>query len=270
MGMKLGRQLFLMYLSDPIDALARRIVGKQNQPPLHLRWAVGAPAVWESAAAEYVLHLRLLAGMTPSSNILDIGCGCGQVALPLMDFLDASGSYEGWDLMENAIAWCNRVIARRDPRFRFRHLDVLNGMYNPTGRSAPDVYQFPRDRHYDVIFLKSVFTHMFPPETSNYLRQISDLLNDNGKCLATFFLLNPDRQEHIQSGKSTHTFRHVARGAFIDIPGVPEAAVGYAEEEVFRMVKDAGLRLTKPPYYGSWNGDRSGLSYQDILILEKV
>ena len=75
MGMKLGRQLFLMYLSDPIDAVARRIVGKQNQPPLHLRWAVGAPAVWESAAAEYVLHLRLLAGMTPSSSVLDIGCG---------------------------------------------------------------------------------------------------------------------------------------------------------------------------------------------------
>ncbi|MGA9117935.1 MAG: class I SAM-dependent methyltransferase [Bacteroidota bacterium] len=270
MGMKFGRQRFFMYLCDPLDALARRIVGKQEQPPLHLRWSIGAPAIWESATTEYILHLRFLAGMKPSSHILDIGCGCGQVALPLKDFLDESGTYQGWDLMEDAIAWCERAIAARDSRFRFSHLDVRNGMYNPSGRIAPEEFVFAHDRKYDVILLKSVFTHMFAAETANYLRQISQLLSENGKCLATFFLLNPHHRDLLERGKMASTFQHAARGAFLDNPEVPEAKVGYAEDRLLEMLKASGLRLSKPPFYGSWSGDRNGLSYQDILILEKA
>ena len=270
MGMKFGRQRFFMYLCDPLDALARRIVGKQHQPPLHLRWSVGAPAIWESAATEYILHLRLLAGLKPSSSILDIGCGCGQVALPLMDFLDDSGTYEGWDLMEDVIDWCKRSIAARDKRFRFRHIDVMNGMYNPSGRSSPAEFVFTHDREYDVILLKSVFTHMFAPETANYLRQISELLNEDGKCLATFFLLNPHQREIVQKGGSSLSFEHPANGAFMDNPTVPEAAVGYEEDQLQNMLKAANLRLSKPPFYGNWTGDKNALSYQDILILEKA
>ncbi|HTY01714.1 MAG TPA: class I SAM-dependent methyltransferase, partial [Bacteroidota bacterium] len=228
------------------------------------------PAVWESAAAEYILILRLFAGMKPWSKILDIGCGSGQVAIPLRTFLDEAGRYEGWDLMEDAIAWCIRNISKQDPRFRFMHLDVQNGMYNPRGRCAPEAFTFPADGKYDVIFLKSVFSHMLPPETRNYLRQISLCLGEGGKCLATFFVLNGQRRDHVKKGGSSFSFKHHHKGAFIDNEAVPEATVGYAEEDLMEMIRQADLRLSMPPQYGSWDGNRNGLSFQDILILERV
>ena len=39
-----------------------------------------------------LLVLKHLARLTPSSNVLDFGCGCGRLAVPLLDFLSPGSS----------------------------------------------------------------------------------------------------------------------------------------------------------------------------------
>jgi ubiquinone/menaquinone biosynthesis C-methylase UbiE len=178
----------------PLDYVSRLLTGKRELPPLHLRRYVGPLRSFESSGAEFMNYLRLIAGLQPHERILDIGCGCGQMALHLKDYLDENGSYVGVDIHRPSIDWCQKKIASRRSNFKFAHINVRNLTYNPAGIHPAETYRLPyEDGSFDVVLLKSVFTHMRPTEVSNYLREVARLLNANGRCLATFFLLNDEQ-----------------------------------------------------------------------------
>ncbi len=261
----------LLKVLDPLDALVRRINGKQHYPPLHLRWEVGPLRGFETAGAEYRLLLKLAAGLRPDSSLLDIGCGCGQMALWLANDLDEHGRYEGWDLHAPAIAWCQENISRSDSRCTFRHMDVRNGMYNPGGTTSAASYCFPKAGPFDVILLKSVFTHMLHDEVANYLAQFPQLLKAKGRCLATFFLLGEHQRCLAAEGRNTLRFEQFDGGsAFVANRVLPEGIVAYEEEDVRSILRRSGLQLAAPVMYGTWTGDRSGLTHQDVLVIERA
>ncbi len=253
----------------PLDAFVRTIDGQQDLPPLHLRWEVGPLRGFVAAGAEFRLFLQLFGGMSPESHVLDIGCGCGQMALVLRDTLNSQGRYEGWDINLEAIRWCQKAIARIDARFSFRVLDVRNGLYNPKGQTDAAALKFPGSGPFDVILLKSVFTHMLAADVENYLSQIPGLLSEHGRCLATFFLLNERQRTLAADGISRITFHHDSEGVSVANPRVPEAIVAYEESFLMDMLRRAHLRKVQPALAGSWTGDTAGLSHQDILILER-
>src|SRR5688572_22089625 len=132
-------------------------------------------------------HLRLLVGLQSQENLLDVGCGCGSMALFLKDYLDESGHYTGVDIHQPSINWCKKKIAERHANFRFLHIDVKNLAYNPKGAHRAEDYALPFEvQTFDVILLKSVFTHMRPLEVENYIQEVSRLLKSGGRCLMTF------------------------------------------------------------------------------------
>jgi hypothetical protein len=49
----------------------------------------------------------------------------------------------------------------------------------------------------------------------------------------------------------------------------PESAVAYDESYIMELLDNHGLALKAPIYYGHWSGRMHGLSFQDILLLEK-
>lgn len=214
-------------------------------------------------------HLRLLAGLRPEERILDIGCGCGQMALYLKNYLAENGAYVGVDIHGPSIRWCQKKISSRRSNFEFKHIDVRNLAYNPQGTHPAEAYQLPyREHSFDVILLKSVFTHMRPPEVSNYLREVTRLLKGNGRCLATFFLLNEEQARLAREGRNDLAFNYgegVWRYRYKDSP---ESAVAYEESYVIELLEQNGLALKEPIHYGRWAGRSDGLSYQDILLLE--
>jgi len=247
----------------PVDYVARVVQGKRELPPLHLRRYVGPLRSFESSGAEFMGYLRSLAELQPSERVLDIGCGCGQMALHLKNYLDESGGYVGVDIHRPSISWCQRKIARRHKNFQFAHIDVRNLAYNPNAAQRAEAYQFPfADRSFDLILLKSVFTHMRPPEVSNYLSEVARLLKNDGRCLATFFLLNEEQARLANDlafnyGEGEWRYMHEHS---------PESAVAYDESFVMQLLEKYGLAVEKR-IYGSWSGREDGLSYQDMLLL---
>ena len=258
----------VLRLLNPLDAVVRRINGKQHLPPLHLRWEVGPLRGFEQSAAEYRMFLQVFGGLRPSTKFLDIGCGCGQLALELRDILDSSGRYEGWDIYPEAIQWCTKVIQSQDSRFTFQTLDVRNGMYNPKGSTDAAALRFPETSKADIVLLKSVFTHMLYKEMRNYLLQIPALLSPGGRCTASYFLLNERQKDLQRQGRNTIAFQPMGDGVAVVNPMVPEAIVAFEESVVMKILNEAGLRLSHPVFRGGWTGDRSALSHQDILVLE--
>lgn len=268
--LRAGRNLALLALS-PLDYFSRLLNDKKDLPPLHLRRYVGPLGGFESSGAEFMSYLRLLAELRPEERVLDIGCGCGQMALQLERYLNDKGGYVGVDIHQPSIRWCQKNIGSRRSNFQFAHIDVRNLAYNPRGIHSAETYQFPfEERSFDLILLKSVFTHMRPPEVSNYLRDVSRLLKSNGRWLATFFLLNEEQARLAEEGVNDVTFKYGEGVWRYRLEQSPESAVAYAESYVMTLIEQHGLRLKAPIYYGRWAGRKDGLSYQDILLLEKI
>jgi hypothetical protein len=192
------------------------------------------------------------------------------MALQLLDYLQPPGSYVGIDIHQPSIRWCRRNIGSRRANFKFQYLDVKSDAYNPLGRHSADSFGFPFEAEgFDLILLKSVFTHMRPQGVDNYLGETAHLLSQNGRCLATLFLLHEQQRQLAAQGLNQLDF------AFGDGPcrsvykHSPESAIAYDEGFVLSLLEKHGLALKGPIRYGRWSGLAEGLSYQDILLLEK-
>lgn len=254
----------------PFDYFSRVVNGKSDFPPLHLRRYVGPLRTFEASGSEFMVYLQLLAGLQRHESLLEIGCGCGLMALSLKDYLDESGRYAGIDIHRPSIKWCEKNFGEQNPNFRFAHIDVKSLAYNPKGAHRAEDNTLPFESHtFDVILLKSVFTHMRPLEVENYLAEVSRLLKSGGRCLVTFFLLNDEQARLGGAGRQELQF-NFGEGVWRYLyEHSAESAVAYEESFVRGVLRKYGLILQEPIYYGRWTGRTDGLSFQDMLVLRK-
>ena len=116
--------------------------------------------------------LTKYADLDSSSAVLDVGCGTGLMAVALTSYLK-NGSYEGFDIIPAGIKWCQNNISRRFPNFHFQLADIYNGSFNPGSKMKSINYRFPYENStFDVVILRSIFTHLRPKEVEHYLSQI--------------------------------------------------------------------------------------------------
>jgi ubiquinone/menaquinone biosynthesis C-methylase UbiE len=262
---------FAYLLLTPFDYLCRLINGKADFPPLHLRRHVGPLRSFEASGAEFMSYLQVLVGLQPSERVLDVGCGCGLMALYLKDYLDKQGSYVGVDLHGPSINWCRRHIGSEHRNFEFEHIDVQSLAYNPRGEVKGESFSFPYDSEsFDVVLLKSVFTHMRPAEVDNYLKEVARMLKGNGRCLATFFLLNQQQRNPATEDRNALKFSFGTEEWRYVYEHSPESASAYDEGYILKLLEKRGLKLSAPIYYGQWSGRKDGLSFQDMLVMERA
>jgi SAM-dependent methyltransferase len=262
---------FALLSLTPFDYLSRALNGKADFPPLHLRRHVGPLRTFEASGAEFMAYLRLLVAMGPGERILDVGCGCGLMALYLKDYLDGRGGYAGVDIHRPSVEWCRAHIGREHQQFQFKHIDVRSLAYNPRGEQGGESFVFPYDPHsFDVVLLKSVFTHIRPAEVENYLRETARLLKEGGRCLATFFLLNREQRALAAEGRGALKFGFGGGEWRYVYEHSPESASAYEESYILGLLAEHGLRLREPVYYGTWSGREDGLSFQDVLVIVRA
>jgi SAM-dependent methyltransferase len=237
-------------------------------PPDALANAVGGE--FRKTGEEFLPYFVEIGGLQPHHHVLDVGCGVGRMAVPLMTYLDERGRYEGFDVKAELVAWCQAQITPIDARFTFRRLDLHNRTYNPmsTTRAAHVTFPFGDDV-FDFVFLTSVFTHMLPADLRRYLAEIARVLKPGGRCFSTFFLLNGESLALIRSGLSKRfRFAHL-HDEFRANDETPENAVAYREDDMRRWFANHGLEWIGPPVYGHWCTRLNGLSLQDIVVARK-
>lgn len=265
------RHRLLWLIIDPFDLLFNR---KHNlTPPYRLRVKVGpftSAKKYSAVAYEFLSYLKSICNLSTNENVLDVGCGCGQIASTLTSYLKKTVIYEGFDIDEGMIKWCQENISSRYANFHFIKLDIQNQIFNPNGKFLASQYRFPyKNESFDLVIVKSVFMHMLPADMENYLSEIYRVLKTGGRCLVSYFLINTESLGLIDSGNSTIDFRCIFKTFRIKDNVVPERAIAYDEEYIRSIVEKKGLRISGKIYYGSWPGRKEFLSYQDIILLSK-
>jgi SAM-dependent methyltransferase len=246
--------------------IGKRIGGRDPLlPPKWLHFVGGYPE-FKKIGENFFQYFVSMAGLKPYERVLDVGCGTGRMALPLTKYLKG-GSYEGIDIVASSIEWCQKTYAPLYPNFHFHFADIYNKAYNCKGTEKASDYRFPfESSSFDFVFLTSVFTHLLPRGTENYLSEIRRVLKPNGRCLVTYFLLNPESRRLIDEKASHHSFKYELPGCQIEDRDVPEAAVGYDERTIRELYGKYGLSISEPISYGIWCGRKGGLDWQDIII----
>ncbi len=247
-----------------------RKTGRPDRPPRHLAFVYGFDPDFDRVGDEFLDYFRRLCGLLPRHHVLDIGCGIGRCALPLTTYLSDAGGYCGFDIREDGIAWCKEHMEARFPHFRFQHVDLANATYRPGGKTEPDHFRFPySDDSFDLVFSKSVFTHLRAPVVRSYVQETRRVLKPGGKSLHTFFLLTDESREGQANGRAQFDFRYPVRDGATVSRSEPEKAIAFEESAVRAWYRDAGLTIEEPIRYGQWSGRPDGLSGQDIIIAVK-
>lgn len=252
------------WLAPEEEALVppRRLwIGPGDSISHYYRW------IWE-----YLAYLTLLCDLRRDSSVLELGCGHGRTARGLLEYLRAPGRYYGLDADRYRIEDAQARIQSRYANFQFVWADVISANYNPSGSAAAASYAFPfPDESFDVAYAASLFTHLLPDETRNYLREARRVLKPGGKCLFSFFVL-----DHYRGSGSTvsplYEFQQALegeQGVAIRDASHPDALVGYSLEWLSTSVSAAGLRLLRL-LPGLWS-ESPGLAVneQDLLLLER-
>ncbi len=211
-------------------------------------------------------------GLGTEERVLDAGCGLGRIAIPLAGYLAPSGSYEGFDVAPESIAWCQENITPRYPNFRFQVADIYNKSYNPGGSQRAGEYRFPyEDESFDFVFLASVFTHLLPEDMENYIAQISRVLKNGGRCVVSYFLLNEQSRESIGAGRITQgpCFPYDYGEYRVQNKNIPEVAIAHDENAVRSLYEKYDLKISDPIRYGAWPGREGSVFRQDIIWATK-
>jgi SAM-dependent methyltransferase len=251
-------------LADTADLLCGR--RDRFTPPRRLDF-VGNSS-FQATGEEFLLHFRELADLAPCDRVLDIGCGIGRMARVLTrELKPPSGSYDGFDVVRNGVTWCQRHYRHTRVPFRFQHIDLRHGEYNPGGTCAPEEFTFPYpDASFDLAIATSVFTHLLEEVADRYLAQTARVLAPGGRLFATWFALDSPRPPVPQ--RAMMSFGHRVGAAWVSDPGAPEAAVAYATPWIRERLTAHRLRLRAPIFHGSWTG-HPGRSAQDIIVAER-
>lgn len=278
--MRLARKLYYA-LSPSMRYVARRLYygpidlyetlcGKRG-PMIPPRGMIFIGAGDFCKQGEHLLDLVInYAGLKPDGKILDIGCGIGRLAVPLTRYLNAEALYEGFDIVKLGIDWCEKRIATQYSNFHFQCIELKNDLYNLSTEQEAKQFEFPYAQGvFDCVVLTSVFTHMMPNDIDNYLKQISKVMANEGKCFATFFLLNSDIKRQMEEGTIEFKFVYHFDGYSLMDKKVKEANVAYEETFLLSMLEKNGL-CAESIHQGNWSGGVNPLDFQDVVIIKKV
>lgn len=232
-------------------------------PPRRLSLYVGH-GDFRATGEEFLGLFRRLADLKPDDRVLDIGCGIGRMARVLVPVLKPPGSYDGFDIAEPGIRWCQAHYGDTPAPFRFEHANVHNSVYNPSGRDTPETYTFPYDDgSFDLAIATSVFTHLLPDAADHYLAQAARVLAPEGRLFATWFAL-----EHSDSPPPPFQADPALAPALVSDRAAPETAVGYPQEWLRERLDANGLELGAI-HSGSWRSDHGGLTLQDVVVARR-
>lgn len=156
-------------------------------PPLRLMVSIGSQSVEDFLMVGDAYAQRILAEAKDKDlTLMDVGMGCGRFARHLVRDSRVK-KYIGFDVIRENIAWCDRFIKPMYPnKFSAHFFDLYSKEYNPTATLKASDLKFPAEaQSVDIIFAKSLFTHLLEPDAKHYLAETARVLKKDGVALYT-------------------------------------------------------------------------------------
>jgi len=300
--LRIGVELFLKIVQICYLAVRRRNLDRlfrsrkleSNWPPIPLP-SVNTNQLPSQDIDEYVRHyLRLnermfpflirTASLGPKSLTLDFGCGFGTLASAFASSSIQFGDYIGIDSNCKAITFCNDAYSGHE-EFRFGCLErpaSTNYVTNWGVRSAEQSFlhrkltaptmgelsQLVRTRTLDCQFSLSVFTHMWPDDSTEALRVFTSFSSETTRFVNTWLILDNFAAEQVREGKADRALPISVGGIQTYSQLNPLLCTAYPVRLLEEVYTNAGHRILEI-LYGSWAGRDNGVTYQDLVISEK-
>jgi cyclopropane fatty-acyl-phospholipid synthase-like methyltransferase len=154
-----------------------------------------ADSAFVASAVTEVGRLEDRIGLSPSSRLLDWGCGAGRLAVGIVERMGRIDLYHGVDIQKHLVDWAERHLGDRQG-FTFTHVDLANARYNPGGSHERTIPGASGD--YDGFYAYSVFSHLTGEDAAAYLAEVSRLLAPGGRAFVTAFVEEdvPEQEEN--------------------------------------------------------------------------
>ena len=219
---------------------------------------------WTESGDRALAWLLDFGGLKPDSRVLDIGCGTGRLARPVVGFLDG-GTYDGFDIDRAAIGWCRRAY-RRHRNVHFVRADLFHPRFHPGGAHRAAEYRFPYDdASFDIVVSTSVFPHLLEEETAHYVAESARVLAPGGRLLATFFVLDKESRAAIAAGDATFPFLDPDQHVAVVSEEHPDEAVAYDAD--WLAAAFPGELDVRP---GTWRGLEDAPDLLDVVVAQRA
>lgn len=221
-------------------------------PPASLRMRIGVGnrilrnhSQFISVGKHYVQDMTHKQLLNTKSHVLEIGCGCGRLALEFAKVLDNDGYYLGQDIDCEMIEWCRQNL--QNERIRFECADIYSAVYNPHGKHFTD-YQLPlKNDTLNLVVATSVFTHLLYQDFFHYIKECGRVLSKGGYIYASFFIM-----DYMKSSLGNRwSFQHKQDNCYIENLKYPEAAVAYDLEVIQKAMSANNFSITEICYKDS-------------------
>lgn len=241
-------------------------------PPEELRVWVGpfADAEQFRESGETLLRTLVdLCGLSAEEHVLEVGCGCGRLAIALANRLGPADRYEGFDVALPLLDWCRANLEPVLPNFRFRLVDTVAPAHNPGGAIAASDFRFPYESEaFDLAIAASVFTHMLPDGIENYVAEVARVLKPGGRCFATLFLFDATAATAVAEGTTIFDFRYRVGPCLTFSAEHPEEGIACDEGWMLGLLEGSGLQVGQVRR-GDWLAVRSYAISQDTIVARK-
>lgn len=206
----------------------------------------------------------------PDQKILDIGCGCGRIAIHFLNYLNEQGQYIGIDSNKRLLSYCADNISIINNNFQFKLIDAYNGVYSQDGKLKCKDIIFPiEDKSVDTVIMWSVFTHMYLVDIDAYLKEIHRVLKKGGLFISSFNLYNKFISNQIKMGKAYLDIKYrIDEDSYSLDKETPENGFAHDEEMVKELYWRNGF-LIREIKYGVWSSKEFAGEFHDCIIAQK-
>ena len=222
-------------------------------PPPAMMNIVGSPdeAHFRATMCDLFGELVQRGTVERTDTILDLGCGCGRLAIPFASHLD-DGAYYGIDVWREGLDWCRNNVSSTTGSIHFIQREAVNNYYfEPRTPGAANRYHLSELHHEEVdfAFAISLFTHLQKQDCIAYFAELSRVLKRGGCAYLTCFIIDEFFFDFVRrTGQGQDFF------------------AGYTRATWTRMLEDSGLRIVGYDP-GKWAEKPGALHYQDTFMV---
>ena len=163
-------------------------------PPPAMMTIVGSPdeAHFRATMCDLFGELVQRGSIERTDTILDLGCGCGRLAIPFAAHLDG-GVYFGVDVWPEGLDWCREnITAARERYGSFREKPLTTSICRGTGSGVTNHYHLAElhREQVDFAFAISLFTHLQKQDCISYFAELARVLKRDGCAYLTCFIID--------------------------------------------------------------------------------